>query len=268
MMTLPLDDRLFWHSLICAHEGWLSGFDGQYLDNWRKLLNSDVDAALFEVTTRHLLDQRSVDVKPFEHIHGLDPRPDFLCSQGDSRFYVEATSVESGKGKAIGYDIAKMLRMVAGECREKYKQARERDAPLILAIGTFDSDLGRRMTKRNILEQLLTGKTSWEFDYNFADRTRGEIQTITTLYGASYLENDTTIGDIVFRNSPFSAILLIGASSATLDGRFPAHVRGVLHPNPTHVFDAGLLPDIEFGRVAVDGDIATLNIEWPTLASR
>jgi hypothetical protein len=157
-------------ALVDEHRHWLSSFETQYLRNWKKLYAADYEAAMTEAGVRRLLQRNDVAIEPNENLTGNCGGPDFRCSVGGSRFYVEATCVsiaamekKSGiQNEATGFspiNVMGVMEAIFSECVNKARQCRNLDGPALVAVGTFHSVAAMIGLKRALVSTVLTGKT-------------------------------------------------------------------------------------------------------------
>ncbi|MBE0535051.1 MAG: hypothetical protein IH624_05220 [Phycisphaerae bacterium] len=271
MMTANPKEYLgtkFFDKLIGGHREWLMGFDKVYLETWQNLFTkNNSEAALCEAATRKLLFDHGCNVKPFE-----DPSSggvDFKCSKNGNTFYAEATcitkNVASDKTGLThltipneATDYAYLTRTICQELSNKTSQCSGLDAPCIVVIGTCHFQAGCLCFDDLAAEELLTGKThiTKRIDRD-SGKAVGESYELTQLESAAFIRpNAKSPHFIEHARCPISAVLLCAF------GTDPMHTAGILHPDPTNIFNRALLPDITFCRL-VDGYArGPLEVEW------
>ena len=92
-MAQRLRPNPFFDQLEAEHRAWLAEFDPRYLRKWEILVAGDEEAAFAEVRVRQLLQSNGVNVQPNENLDDNSRKPDFRCSSGSSKFYVEITCI-------------------------------------------------------------------------------------------------------------------------------------------------------------------------------
>jgi hypothetical protein len=252
---------------IAAHRSWLSAFDPQYQRNWDKLLNADPEAAMCEADVRELFEENGNRVEPNEDLTGAHLSPDFRCTQGDSRFFVEVTCISIEKATGVtnlehipssedASCFSPLNDAIFSASKAKTRQCSGLGHPALLAVGTFHFQASCICFDQMHLEMLLTGKTMIAHNINTSTGTPiGDWYEATRLRSATFLRPDTTSRMSHARN-PISGILLC---------RFGCNrpkVRGVLHPDPVHAFDRSLLSKIEFCRLRPGYRSGQLGTEW------
>lgn len=264
-MASPLRDNAFFQELEAEHRSWLSGFDPQYLRNWEKVLNSDEEAAFAEARVRRLLQGYGIRVEPNEDLTGASQQPDFRCCAGKEKFYVEVTCILTEVATAKtgipvephGLTACRPLTdAVFAECRGKASQCGNLDAPALVAIGTFHTFAAMASFKKPVMDWVLTGeaKIAWDVDVR-TGRQVGKTYQITELHSAAFLRPDET-QEVGYARSSISGLLLCGLGSE------PPRVLGALHPNPARPFNPAILPQVEFGQVAIDRASGQLHVLW------
>jgi len=251
--------------LIDEHRKWLNQFCKEASSKWEKLLKNDVEAALCEAGTRKLLADNEVQVKPNDHLS--NGGPDFLCNKNDGTFYVEVTCItKDAATKATGLSdplqgpclYAFLTERIRSEVSNKTQQCSNLDAPCIIVIGTFHFEAGIHCFSKYAAGQVLTAtpKLTGRFDSQSC-QVVGQLYQSTDLVDSAFIrEKKDSPGQMEYARNPISAILLclfdFGEWSPI----------GILHPNPNHKFDRGLLADIEFCRLADGYQTGELSVEW------
>jgi len=266
-MPSALRANVFFQTLEAEHRRWLSEFDPQYLGNWEKLLNSDDEAAFAEAGVRRLLQGYAISVEPNEDLTGAGPRPDFHCNADDDKFYVEVTNISIASATAKTGIPAEASReavpsrplnpAVFSKCVAKAAQCANVDAPALVAITTFHGFGAMYSFKKMFVSELLTGETkiACTIDKRTGNRVGNPCQT-TELRSAAFLRPGDN-QEVGYARSPISGLLLCAL------GLEPPRVLAVLHPNPARPFNPGLLPQVEFGQIAVDHASGGLDVQWP-----
>jgi hypothetical protein len=137
----------------------------------------------------------------------------------------------------------------------KAKQCADTRHPTLLAVATFHYGAAVFCFDKPDISQLLTGQTRMRLNLDKQPgQEAGEAYLITELESAVFLRPDSSEPVGFVRNS-ISALLLCGLCTP--------NVIGVLHPNPARPFDPTILPQVEFGQVAIDRASRQLHIAWP-----
>ncbi|HEX7447773.1 MAG TPA: hypothetical protein VF306_09525 [Pirellulales bacterium] len=247
---------------------WLGQFDPRYTRSWEKTFRSLPQAAMCEATFWKILTDRGVTVQPNEDLTGATKAPDFLCTKDGSKFYVEVTCILSDTtarktslpaalpNRVLHpFDVWGFNKAVQAECQQKVRQCGNVNAPCLLAVGTFHSAASSCCVKKLLLSGLLTGNMSIGWAVNLrVPRNRSTIRQTATLRNAPFA--CAAGSSIQPRWMPISALLLGGF------GVVPWRRFGIEHPAPTRAFDIGLLPDIEFCRLAAHRTDGLLRTEW------
>ena len=265
MAEIPLDNA-YLDELAEEHRTWLASFDARHLDDWDRLLNGNSEAACCEAAVRRLLESFGVEVKPNENLRADGGGPDFLCVRNGAHFYTEVTCVlratvtarigiPKGPRGFAPFDPFGVTEAIFWECVSKPKQCRDTDAPVIVAVGTFQSFAAMTCFKKAIVSSVLTGKTkiTWNIDLSTGQQA-GETSQLTDLDKAAFLKPDPD-QEPAFARSSISGLLLCGLGIS--------RCLGVLHPNPARAFDPSILQSVEFGRVELDRGSGQLHVIWP-----
>ena len=265
-MVGSLRSNTWFQQLEAEHRKWLSDFNGQYLRNWERIVNQNEEAALAEARFRQLLESWNIRVEPNEDLHENSSRPDFCCHADDNKFYVEVTCITrevatAKTGRPVVpvsgrmYVVNPSTDAVWAKCQgRKASQCSNLDAPAILAIGTFHDSVATEWDK-TAANWVLTGEQKITLGINRQTGEVGDTYQSTELHSAAFLRPDEN-EEIGFARNSISGLLLCGFSLTHLP-------IGVLHPNPARPFDPRLLPQIEFGRVAIDKTSRKLRVDWP-----
>jgi len=223
--------------LIDEHRSWLNLFGKHRLDNWEKLLQNNVEAAICEAATRRLLSKHRVKIEPYE-----DPSsggPDFSCIKDDERFYAEATCViqekamrKTGLTDGSQYTFKPLTKVVMDEIRNKTTQCSNLNTACILVIGTLHPQIGHICFSKDFAEHVLTATpkigTQWD---NEKKRATDKLCKITELHNSSFVKSKKAkANEIEEARRTISALLL-----CSFGVKLPRAI-GVLHPKPNHFF--------------------------------
>jgi hypothetical protein len=243
-MTLSLKNPYF-RELADEHRSWLSTFDPQYLANWEKLLNCDVEAALCETGVRRRLQNCAVALEPCENLTGDCRGPDFRCQVGTIHFYVEVSCVSIAAAerktgmknevsrKPSPFNVMGMAEAIFGKCGDKAPQCANLDGPALVAVGTFHAAAAMAGFSKILVGNVLTGKTS--FSQNISLKTGepvGDTYLSTDFEKAAFLrrDHDDSVG---FKRSSISGVVVFGLG--TLFGlqiaKVGSHVARAAHAN-------------------------------------
>jgi hypothetical protein len=277
-MATSLRPNPFCDALADEHRSWLSTFDARYLANWEKILNANEESTLAEAGVRRLLEGHGVRVEPNEDMTGAEQRPDFRCEMNGSSFEVEVTHISIEKATRVtglakvptvnlGAEapptfedfppIHPLTGAVFSACVRKAKQCAVARNPTLLAVATFHYPATVFCFDKCDISQLLTGVTSMRLSLDKQPgQAVGEAYLITELQSAVFLRPDSS-EPVGFARSSISALLLCGLCTQ------PPQVIGVLHPNPARPFNPAILPQVEFGQVAIDRASRQLHVAWP-----
>ena len=251
---------------IEQYRDWLKSSSELHLKRWEDLLVSNPEAAICEALTKQMFSGQHVDIKLNEDISSGGP--DFLCAKNGKSFYVEATCIskdaatrESGlsdkpQHKASHYAL--LTKKIFGEICNKTPQCSNLSKPCLVAVGTLHFQAGCLCFNKHSAEDLLTGTTfiTAPIDTRTGQATRKPYEA-TELESAVFVRPlKTSPKSIEFARSPVAAVLLCPFAAR------PTKIVGVLHPNPNHMFDRTLLPDIEFGRLAEGYKANRFKVEW------
>ena len=263
--TVDIMPPEFVSKLAGEHRDWLSNFDRQFLINWHKLANNDLESALCEAGVRRLLQRYGATVEPGEDLNGAERRPDFMCKSGDHEFAVEVVSISVQKATehtglehvpagAANYKL--LNNWIFRAAISKTPQCSNVSCPSLIAVSTFHWSAARSSFRRPIVDMLLTGrpKFGWNFDTKLG-KAVGRPFTFTELESAVFLK-PLPNGAIGFARSTVSGLLLCGLSHE------PEIILGIRHPNPVHRFDCGQLNGIPFCDVCIDHSTGVLSPEW------
>lgn len=246
------------------HRRWLSQFDPQHRANWEKLLSSDYEAAVMEASVRRVLEHHGVRVEPNERLTGECGGPDFRCSIGGQRFYVEVTcisiataarksGIEVGRRKFSPFNVTGMIDAIFSECMNKAPQCANLDAPALVAIGTFHTSAAMSGLDKVLVNMALTGTTKMAWDINPKTGEQTDVYQLTELASAAFLRPDKA-QEIGFARCSISGLLLVKPGSPD--------ILGILYPNPARAFDSACLPAVEFGQVELDRQSRHLRTQW------
>jgi hypothetical protein len=242
-----LRNSIFCQELGSEHRQWFSAFDPRYLRVWKNLLKYDEEAAFAEARVRHLLQGNGVVVEPNEDLETGNARPDFRCHLGINIFYVEVTCIRVGTAIKAGYPTSPQpdglywsntREPISRKCQKKQKQCFNLDAPVLVAIGTFNSWMALDFFDKCVANQVLihlrngTGRPDVRTGCQVAEScSTWELESTNCL---------NAIDDIRSRYDQMSGLLLCGLSLSD------HKMIGVLNSNPVCPFDPKLLPEVEF----------------------
>lgn len=247
---------------------WIEQFDNQHARNWAKLYKNDPEAAMCEATFWGALTDCGVQLKPNADLSGEKRQPDLLCRQDGQEFYVEVTCIPIEKATrqtGLEHEIklganaqfySLLNRAIFNKCIKKAQQCSEKDAPCLLAIGTFHGRASASCMRKEYLQDLLTGDPCLTMDFDPVEgKTVGEPYQTTKQKSSSFVRPS---GKSVFEyaRESISGLLLGGFGCA------PPRMYGILHPNPARGFDPGLLPRIPFCELHFDLPRASFFVEW------
>jgi hypothetical protein len=250
---------------IARQREWLRSFDAAYAVNWERRLRNDAEAAICEATARELLESNRIVVEPMELSDG---GPDYLCRFGGASFCTEVTCIKrSAIAKATelsdgiptdAEDYFYATKKLMTKVRRKTRQCSGQDRPRLLIIGTFHTQ-GDLCFDDLAAEELLTGTPSYAARVDtLTGRLVEEPYDMADLRDSLFIRRASRSGKgIEFASSSVSAVLLCAFSVK------PPTAHGVLHPNPTVLFDRTLLGGIKFAKL-VDGwlESGVLEVEW------
>jgi len=244
--------RPFFSELADEHRDWLAQFDSDHLQLWERLFKSDAESALCEAGVRRVLTASGAMVSPGEELEMGSGGPDFHCRVDSTVFYVESTCICTSDADRLtgfkGYYQARRFRSLNNKifkmCRKKAGQCGTRDAPVLLAIGTF-SQAAVTAFSPPYPEQLLTGIIEHSVTID-----RGTMEAIsedktTSLRSAPFFFNSEE--GVADARASIAGLLLCGL-------RFPGFVVGVLNPHAAYPFDSAALPKIAFSTVLLERD--------------
>lgn len=254
---------------IASHFSWLEKFGNERRDRWENLLKANQQSAICEACLRYTLSKHVDFIEPNENLS--NGGPDFLCKKQNDKFYVEVTciSVESAtKITSLAHPLSlepkascyyrRLTKRILDETRNKTFQCSKLNFPCILAIGTLHSSAGYRCMNKRAAEDVLTGTPFITAQLDTRNgRMIGEPMNTTDLRDSTFVKpckSETT--QIEDARKTISAILLCSF------GQMPSRMIGLLHPNPIHVFQRELLPEIEFGKLRKLHQDSTFKVEW------
>lgn len=254
--------------LINEHRAWINPFGKQRLNKWEELLKGNSEAAICEASTRKLMSDCRIKVKPHEDISSGGP--DFLCIKKGKRFYVEVTCItkEAATKKTGLSDVTPgtsrvqrfglLTKRILNEMCNKTAQCSNLDAPCILAIGTLHAAVGHICFSKKFASHILTGtpKISVRIDPE-QGRAIGDLHQTTDLQDSGFVRpNRTSTNSIEEARRTISAVLLCSF------GTTPPRAIGLLHPNPNHSFDRTSLPKIEFCKLVEGYKTGKFKVKW------
>lgn len=263
----PKQFREHYESLIQRHRAWLKQSpEGWRLKRWNQLLKDQPEPALCEAFLREFLSDH------VDELHSAEDRsnggPDFLCTRGKRRFYVESTclTVDSVFKKtgltyhartACAYNL--LTPLFFGACVEKAGQCSKRsDAPCLLAISTLHHAASALCFGDVEVEWILISEPDIRCTINTrTGQPVGEPYEATDMRLSAFLRPGREgLGPIESARRSISGLLLCGF------GIRPPAVRGVLNTQAVRRLDRCLLPEIPFCRLVEEDDDETLRVEW------
>ncbi len=150
------------------HRTWLKGFDPQYLRNWEKVRNADIEAAMCEAAVRRLLEANGNKVEPNEDLNGSDRSPDFRCTRDEQIFFTEVKNISIEQATEItalshfpqdgAYSFGLLNKAIWNVCKEKTPQCARLGYPALVAVGTFHFRASCLCFQKRYVEMLLTGE--------------------------------------------------------------------------------------------------------------
>ena len=250
-------------------------FDSQHAVNWAHLYNKDPQAAMCEATFWAVLASYGVEVLPNRDLKNKRS-PDFLCSRGGRRFYVETTCIlketvtrrtslpDAPEGGARNFRL--LNEAIFKECQDKGKKDGKRkgqcdglDAPCILAVGTFHAQATALCIRRRWMEWLLTGEPTIALCIDTKlGKAIGDPYQVTQ-FESSVFTRVGKLQGLEPTRQPLSALLVGGFG---LDAREPVRLFGLLNPSPTHELDPQVLDRVPFCRQRIDLSAGTVSAEW------
>ncbi|GMU24349.1 MAG: hypothetical protein AMXMBFR13_44230 [Phycisphaerae bacterium] len=245
---------------------WIERFETQHARNWARLYNADPEAAMCEAMFWGVLTDCGVTVEPNADLGGLKKAPDFVCSKGGRKFYVEVTCIlidtatEHSSLPSASEPGARHYHhlndAIFAEVTSKTPQCSNLDAPCVLAVGTFHYHASISCIRKTFVEWLLTGETNigWYFDPSLGTAV-GEPFQATNFKRAAFLKPSPLIG-VEPARKPISALIVAGF------GCKPPQVYGAIHPHPVREFEPDQLDLIPFCRVKYDILNASVTTEW------
>lgn len=236
-----------------AYGEWLNQQNSSSAKRWSDQVNADHEGAVAEAVAFDWLAGRVDKIE-----HGDPPgcnAPDFICTVCDRRFYVEVTNISVSsverktglKDEQRGFTMYRPLTgAIMAEVVAKSGQFSrfQFDAPLVVFVTTLQFAASCVCVERGHIEDLLTGTTYVESDF---DRERGEavgdLRSATRLGDSLFIRQSKLIGaGLDVPRKHVSAVLIGGFGVAP-----PAPpVYGVLHPEPNIPFPIAVLPDVAF----------------------
>ncbi len=251
---------------IAAHRLYLELEAGDRVARWEELLRHSPEPALCEAVTRSFLASEGANVAVHE-----DPAtggPDFICIRNGLECHVEVTCVTIEKVTRISelsdepqgachYGL--LTEAFRGELSGKTPQCSQLGGPCLVAICTLHRQGGVKCFSKHAAGDLLTGtsKITVEYDPELGEGI-GDPYESTSLQDSAFIRfaKDSS-GRVEFARNPISGVLLCAS------GYSSKRVTGIVHPNPNHVFDRNLLPNIKFAKLT-DGCLETgaLTVEW------
>jgi hypothetical protein len=251
-----------WENILNSHRSWLSQYDHPTTKQWEGLLNNQPESATCEALVRYYLASMVDSIEP-----NNPPGPDFCCTVGNTRFYVEVTCLTCDKvsrhsgltdlaDDACSYEA--LTDQIMGEAIGKVRQCSNLDRPCLLAIATLHFAGGQLCFDEVEVEELLTGSPMITRKINrHTSMVDGPIYESTDLNNSAFIRlSKECPSDIEHARTCFSGIVLCDFGS-----RLPRFF-GVLHPQPKHPFNPSLLPTIPFCRIKDGYRKGTMQVEW------
>lgn len=260
------DIKSIYSKVINEHRDWLSRFDKRYLKKWEKLLRTQSEAAICEASTRKLLHDNEIEVKPNEDISsgGVD----YLCTKCGKHFYVETTCITkeastrattlSDEEVSKAESFKPLTKRIFYEMSNKVSQCANLDLACLLVIGTLHYRVGLTCISQDLVEQVLTGSPciATEIDTQTGQILR-EPYDATELKDSGFIRPDKSDTNLIEEaRKTISALLLCSFSEK------PQRALGLIHPYPNYSFDRNLLPNIEFCRLAAGYQTGRFSVEW------
>lgn len=245
------------------HRRWLDGYNPQHKRKWEEQLQQNSDGAKCEMLVRMLLEENGNKVMPNADLSAKKKAPDFRCTQEGQLFYVEVTCVDSDRATRVtslepkpeamakAYAFADINQALFEKLEKKHAQCKHLEHPVLVAIGTLHFHASALTFHDRFVRELLTGKGYVSANLSHVKKTFLSTQ----LEYASFLQQDALTGEIVTIHKAVSGLLLCGF------GCEPSIVNGLLHPEPSHVFDRCLLKNVPFFRLASGYDAGQLSVE-------
>lgn len=251
---------------IGAYRRYLEEEATDHADKWERLLRHSPEPAICEAVTRDFLANRGIDVAIHE-----DPAqggPDFVCASLDAEFHVEVTCVTIDKVTSVSnlsdepqgpchYRL--LTEAFRGELSGKTRQCSQLGGPCLVSLCTLHRQGGVKCFSERAAEDLLTGTPKITMGYDAeTGQGVGNLYESTSLQDSAFIrfEKDSA-GTVEFARNPISGVLLCAFGYANKEGV------GIIHPNPNHVFDRHLLPNIKFARLTDDSlETGELTVEW------
>jgi hypothetical protein len=255
---------------ITSHRKWLSVFEPERLRRWEQLLASNEEAALCEACVREFLQKHVDRMEPAEQLDSGGP--DFACSVGEERFYVEATCltmdvVSKHTGLPANFDpnagprnYCDLTALIKAEASNKTPQCSGLDAPCLLAVGTFHFEASGLCGDEHHSANVLTSNTgiSMRFDPELGEAV-GDMVPSTDLRHSSVLRKGKT-SLVESARRPISGFLVCGFGCTVRGGEWP--VLGAMHPDAARPFTRALLPAVRFCELEPGFEHGVLTPRW------
>jgi hypothetical protein len=276
--------------LADEHRRWLRQFDPRHLRNWERSFKHDYEAAMSEAAVRRTLEEYGLTVSPNENVAAGTGGPDFRCGLDGRHFYVEVACMsikklevalfgkkKKKKGKRNKDRSAEaktpkkkrrkpslirpwrpfgVIEAVFQKCMKKAKQFVRADGPVLLAGATWHSE-GMTFTRDHV-RFVLTGETQMAWSLNVDTQETSDAYHLTKLRNAfCFLELKEGRREVEIAHPQIAGVLLCPVNFPSMS---PI---GVLHPQATHSFDPGFLPNVDFAQVEYDPLKRQLHVHWP-----
>ena len=243
----------FQRSLL-VYGRWLNAQNSNSAKRWSKQVDAGQEGAIAEAVVFSWLVDRVDQIA-----HGDPPgvsAPDFVCTVGDQRFYLEVTnisesSVENRTGlkdekKGFGFyrPLTGAITSAVGDKAGQFKSF-DFDAPFVVFVSTLQFSASCACVERSHLEDLLTGSQhiAWDFDSSTGEAV-GEPRAATKLRDSVFVRFPKIVGaGIQAARRHVSAVVVGGFGVAPPS----PPVYGVLHPEPLFQFNSAVLPEVPFG---------------------
>ena len=246
---------------VLHHQTWLGHFGKEPSQRWEALLRKNEEAAICEAITRGFLSENNLNIEPYKD--EFDGGPDFLCRRNGDHFYVEATCMLRNKVtektklsedmKAGYYNL--LTWPILKKTVHKTPQCGGVDAPCVVAVGTFHKSACGHCFREYAAKELLTGTPKLSLDTNLeCGEAVGDPYQSTGLENSVFIKSEN--GQVVAVRKTISALILCPLAFD------PMKVVGVLHPEPNHPFDTGLLPSVKFCKLAEGWKDGQFSVEW------
>jgi hypothetical protein len=245
-------DESDFKALTDEHREWLRPFDPRHRKNWERVLKGNVEAGLCEAAMRRRLEAHGCTVEPNERLNGKCGGPDFRCSVGVERFYVEVSCIpikvaqqktgvreseirprmKNERRPLIPVNRLGLTESIFNKCGTKTRQCGNLDGPVLVAVGTFDAMAALLCFQKTPVACVLTGNTKlgWTIDVRTGEQV-GETYQVTNFDKAAFLQFDDKIDQLTVRSSEISGVLLCGLPESRFPGCSAPESALSLQPN-------------------------------------